>query len=219
MSRFKYLQNIRWVGDLSLQDADVLAKYGSNSEVVFEHGSGGSTMIFAQTSKQVFAYEHNPQWVSTVSERIKQLNFQNAIISSDLKGIVKQISEIDVAFIDGLVPARHKIARIIWSKLKNGGFMLFHDSREFDPRNKKHTQTSRYKNDLPALTYLITSEFRGEIENISFNVSASDGEKSNINVIQKNKQPFYVDWQEIEKRPSWCYGTDQNVLNKFYEQE
>lgn len=45
--------------------------------LVFEYGSGGSTLFFASRVKNVLSIDHNPQWFKIIKETIEQKNIKN----------------------------------------------------------------------------------------------------------------------------------------------
>lgn len=47
---------------------------------VFEYGSGGSTLFFAQRCKSVYAIEDNPKWHELVNTRVLQKGLRNVIV-------------------------------------------------------------------------------------------------------------------------------------------
>ena len=209
----KYIDGIRWVGDLSIHDADVLAQYGKKANKVFEHGAGGSTMILGQTSQQVLSLEEMPKWHAIVSERINNLGLTNVTIKQEVTDKdIDQYKKFDLLFIDGDASKRFFVIKRMWPFLSTGGYLLMHDTREFTPSKSRFR---REYFDIPGLPYEIASMFRSEIENISFNIASSEGIKSNITVITKAKQPFYENWQLKENRPAWSYGSDTSVKDKF----
>lgn len=81
----------RWYADkhsgestLSLQvpwmtyDAiDFLSKICTPEMVVFEWGSGGSTLFFARHCQHVTSVEHNQQWMSFLREKLQELSVNN----------------------------------------------------------------------------------------------------------------------------------------------
>lgn len=64
----KYLPGLRWVGSLSIQDADLLAYHGYNSDSVLEFGVGGSTLIFGQTSRRVVSVDTSGDYSSWMQD-------------------------------------------------------------------------------------------------------------------------------------------------------
>jgi hypothetical protein len=49
----------------------------TRDKVVFEFGSGGSTLFFAPRVKQIHSVEHDEPWFATVSEAIKNKGYSN----------------------------------------------------------------------------------------------------------------------------------------------
>ena len=63
---------------------------------VLEHGSGGSTLWFAQRVKRVLAVENDPDWVAALAPRLPK----NAKVISDV-GLTKIERNWDLVLIDG----------------------------------------------------------------------------------------------------------------------
>ena len=60
---------------------------------VFEYGSGGSTVFFAQRVKKVISVEHNPEWYQVVKETLNELKIFN--VEYNLKEPEKAEREAD----------------------------------------------------------------------------------------------------------------------------
>lgn len=214
----KHLNGIKWVGDLSLQDADLLAMYGRQATRVLEHGCGGSTMILAQTAPSVVSYENVPKWKDVVEQRLSNLNLHHKAIIIGQNSIepfynlVKDYT-FDLAFIDGEAKYRVSFIKKLWNTISDEGYVLFHDTRRDINVYKAARKT--YRTDLTAIEIL--KLFPHEVGEIVFNVRASDGVKSNITIIKKEKQPVYEDWQRQENKPKWAYGSDRSVVDGFWE--
>lgn len=215
----KHLNGIKWVGDLSLQDADLLAMYGRKATRVLEHGCGGSTMILAQTAPSVVSYENVPKWKDVTEQRLANLNlFNSTILAPDtLDSFYSMVKDytFNLAFVDGTARDRFAFAQKFWNNISDGGYVLFHDTRRDVSTNR--TNRKMYRTDLTAVEIL--KLFPHEVGEVVFNARASDGVKSNITVIRKEKQPVYTDWQELENKPKWAYGSDLTDLNLFWEYE
>lgn len=56
---------------------------------VFEYGSGGSTVFFAQRSKKVVSVEHSPEWYQVVQETLSELKISN------VEYILKEPEKVD----------------------------------------------------------------------------------------------------------------------------
>ena len=54
-----------------------LASFLNSEKVVFEYGSGHSTLYFAKRAKFVFSVEHSPEWYNKISDAITHLNLNN----------------------------------------------------------------------------------------------------------------------------------------------
>ncbi|TKJ38123.1 MAG: hypothetical protein CEE38_05025 [Planctomycetes bacterium B3_Pla] len=62
---------------LTYRAAKWLDSYLKPQMRVFEYGSGGSTVFFAQRVKQVVSVEHNPQWYQVVERTLYELEISN----------------------------------------------------------------------------------------------------------------------------------------------
>lgn len=56
---------------------DFLAKICRSDSMVFEWGSGGSTLFFASRCKSLISVEHDSEWSNLVKEKIEVRNFSN----------------------------------------------------------------------------------------------------------------------------------------------
>lgn len=66
-----------------------LKKEITPNSLVFEYGSGGSTLFFAKKAKQVISVEHDIVWFEKISSAIKQLSNVEVILSPPLKDDIK----------------------------------------------------------------------------------------------------------------------------------
>ena len=185
------LENLKWSGDLSLEDSDLLANYARRSKKILEFGSGGSTQIFSQLCKNVISVETSSSWVDIVKKRLYN-------ISPDLLVTFKNYSDtiyeaFDLIFVDGITEKRLEFSLKHWHCLNYGGKILFHDTRK--PQHKDILKSF--------IIYHIE-----EIDVINFNERASNNKESNITSIKKRKKLKYVNWQEVENKPIWSYGSD-----------
>lgn len=205
------LIGLKWVGSISLQDADILAMYGKRSEKVLDFGVGGSTLILAQTCKDVTAVETNPSWIDRVSARAQTVGCRENIKFFTMNGIFESppsFNTFDFVFIDGVPSERLPFARQAWKWLKVGGTMAFHDA-------------NRWAEGVGI------REFAGNMDyNISrcdFMPPASDGKRSNLALFVKsaNKPALPhepIDWAESEMlngRPKWSLGKTGDVVTMW----
>ena len=199
----KYLGKIKFIGDLSLEDADILSKYAKQSTNILEFGVGGSTQILAQCfPDKLVSVDNNQFWIDVTDKRIRSLenkvspefHFWNPddnstdpyLIFSEYKS-----NSFDMIFVDGFWHYRKTFARASWNLLKPGGVVIFHDTRrDFDFE----------------IAIDFAKEKFTEIKLIETNAEASNGKSSNMTVLHKKVAEPYVNWHETEGKPEWAYG-------------
>lgn len=123
---------------------DFLENYLQKEMRVFEFGSGGSTLFFAQRSKFVTAVEDNAHWCELVAQKIAACRIQNvdlryvpvtftteqAFESSDYLNAVRE-SKFDVIIVDGsewTLDVRPICFRAAEQQLAPGGVIVVDDS-------------------------------------------------------------------------------------------
>ena len=183
-NQYPSLSGIKFVGDLSLQDANILAKWSTYNDVL-EFGSGGSTQIFAQCAKSVVSVETNPTWVKKTEDNLRLIDGLCPVqfVPYDLFLYNQKFNFI---FVDGVLDKRLNFAIKSWSCLKVGGCMIFHDTRHFD--------------NFKEAAWLMQLMF-AEISNVYVNHN-----DSNMTIIVKREPIQYVNWNETENKPKWAYG-------------
>ena len=175
---------VKFVGDLSLQDASVLEHYAANATSILEFGVGGSTQIFAQVAKGTgFSFDTDRGWIERTNLELQKLNLKWKMIHEsewDRKGV------FDLIFNDGRDDWRRDLGLLGFSLLKEGGHLIYHDTRRVG--------------DVLNVTKLIETYFN-EIDEIHMNMW-----HSNMTVIRKKAAEPYVNWHAIEGKPEWMYG-------------
>lgn len=212
----EHIKGLKWVGDLSLQDADLLAMYGKQSDNVLEFGIGGSTLILSQACNSVVSVETESKWVELVEKRLEQVpgGHVEFLLFNEYKQFVEQNKlEFDMIFVDCHTSRRLEAVLGSWKYLKEGGRLLIHDTRKsfLNNLNDNHPYVVLF----PRLFENLYSEIR----QIDFCASASDDNRSNITVITKGKMPKYVSWQDVEDKPKWSYGSDMSVIDQMWKYE
>lgn len=186
----KYINELKFIGDLSLQDADVLAQYASTSNSILEFGCGGSTQIFSQICDNVISIETDQKWIDVTQERISRIQNAHPVIFKKYFELQKD-KKHDLIFVDGIDHLRKQFAIDTWTQLNIGGYMIFHDTRRFQDFQNAAWVAQLYFN---------------EIESILVNCKASDSNSSNMTVIRKKPLENYVNWNHSEGKPAWAYG-------------
>lgn len=186
---------MRWVGDLSIQDAKIIEKYAISGDIL-EFGAGGSTMIIAQSAdvKSLISVETDQYWIDITSRRMKAIEDKIEPIFLDYSE-VPVTGNFDMIFVDGVDHLRLDFARRTWNLLKPLGFMIFHDTRRFQD----------FKNAIS-----IAEEFFEEILSIDVNIEY-EGIPSNLTILQKKNSIQYVSWPDEENKPEWSYGIGEGL--------
>jgi spermidine synthase len=191
----EYLKNKQFVGDLSLQDADVLLKYASQSKSILEFGSGGSTQLLAQSgATSITSVETDDSWIKLTKQRLDQIP---NICPVEFIGYTTQFyNQFDLILVDGVDHLRREFAIETWKYLSVNGVMLFHDTRRFQDFQNAAWVAQLYFND---------------IDRIDINVKASNEVSSNITILHKKQHEPYVNWNYIEDKPMWAYGISDGI--------
>ncbi|CAB4145697.1 AdoMet_MTases domain containing protein [uncultured Caudovirales phage] len=183
------MSNIKFIGDLSIQDALILAEFAKKSDYILEFGSGGSTQIFAQClPKIVISVETSPKWIEITQKRLKMIDNISKVQFTTYDNY--PIQKYDLIFVDGVDELRRDFAIKTWELLTVDGFMIFHDTRRFA--------------DFQNATW-IAQLFHNEINRMDINIR-----NSNMTVIHKKIAQPYVNWNLSEDKPIWAYGAAPN---------
>lgn len=189
-----------YVGDLSVQDANLLCARCRSANSILEFGVGASTQIFAQVAPvfaEIVSVETNSSWVvrtkaildlMNLGRRIKFLTYdewQYAITSPT--GAGPALAHYDMIFDDGVDNLRADFAARSWPFLKVGGCLILHDTRR--------------RQDFLNVTNFSQQHYL-EISTIEVNAGSS-----NLTVMTKKLPEPYVDWNVVENRSPVMYGS------------
>lgn len=183
-------KEMRWVGDLSRQDAAILEMFAYQNSVL-EFGCGGSTLIFAQSGAiKVVSIETDKTWIDLTKERLEVLDETCPVLFVDYDEPWTGL--YDVVFVDGIDKHRRDFAIRSWQFLKPNGTMIFHDTRRFaDFQNAMWVAQLYYQE-----VWYIRVNFKN----------------SNMTLIQKRSRKLeYENWNETEGKPKWAYGIPDGV--------
>lgn len=191
----KNLVGIKFIGDLSLEDADILIKYGRRSKSILEFGVGGSTQILSQCRPDKFiTVDTDSNWIDLTKTRLNQIQDRSQCLFYRYEEYQDVVADqvFDMIFVDGIDHLRREFAINTWKNLAVGGVMLFHDTRrQIDFQNAAW----------------VAQLYFNEISLMEINTRAENGTSSNITVIHKKTNEPYVNWNNTEGKPDWSYGT------------
>jgi spermidine synthase len=194
MTSLTYLKNKKFIGDLSLQDADVISEYASKSKSILEFGVGGSTQLLAQSNADlIISVDTSTDWIELTKKRLNQIGNTSPVQIMDYT--TKFDTNFDLIFVDGVDNLRRQFAIETWQYLNTDGVMLFHDTRRLHD----------FQN-----TMSVAEQYFLEISKISVNVNASDGVSSNITILHKKQHAPYINWNWSEGKPLWAYALQYN---------
>jgi len=180
-----------FVGDLSVNDADILSKLSSGASRILEFGVGGSTQIFAQTAPEdasIISVDTDTGWISRTEENLVKLDACRRVKFLAYDKMLAEIEgrQFDLIFDDGRDDLRLEFARIAWDRLNVGGLLVFHDTRRIQDM---------------ANVLIVANEHYLEVDTIEVNVS-----NSNLTTIRKKVAEPYVNWNYVEGRAPWMWG-------------
>ena len=192
------LKNLKWIGDLSLQDADILVNYARNAKNILEFGCGGSTQLFIQVCSNVTSVETHSEWIEVVNKRICNINPLYKVNFKEYTVVFEDT--YDLIFVDGVIEKRLEFATEAWKYLNVDGVLIFHDTNKSWGKNLVKKFFTRYLN---------------EIDFVLLNTLASNGKQSNMSIFKKRIHSPFVNWQKVENKPLWSYGGDKTVLDAW----
>jgi precorrin-6B methylase 2 len=190
---------LKFIGDLSLEDADLLALYGKRAKRILEFGCGGSTQIFSQCNPdRLVSIETNQDWIEVTKRRVAKLGGTEP----DFRpyDFIPMTEQFDLIFVDGIDSLRRDFALGTWKMLAVGGSMIFHDTRRFQ--------------DFQNVAWVAQTYFN-EILTINVNSRARNNKSSNMTTILKKEHEPYVNWNYSEGKPLEAYG-DLSGNDEFF---
>lgn len=183
---YPHLEGVRFVGDLSLEDASILAEQARKRSNVLEFGSGGSTQIFAQCcSGLVLSVETDPSWIAKTQDNLSLLGLEQKVEFAPYDLYPKKLN-YDLVFVDGAPDLRLDFAKDAWEQLEVGGVMIFHDTRRFE--------------------YFRMAAWIAQLHFNAIDRIEVNHQNSNMTLIHKIEPRQYVNWNETEGKPAWAYG-------------
>jgi predicted O-methyltransferase YrrM len=135
------LQAVPWLAPKVIQHLENLIQ--PDWEVI-EHGSGGSTLWFAERCSSVTAFEHDPDWQAIVKRQAPEnVNVVSGSTATKLQTItVEMLTGFDLCLIDGEpVGDRAKWLKAAPTLVKPGGWVVLDNANrpEYEAE-RKHMQ-------------------------------------------------------------------------------
>jgi predicted O-methyltransferase YrrM len=187
---------IPYIGDLSANDALLLAKLAGKAKRILEFGAGASTQIFANYSlpgTELFSVETQEFWIARTEKNLERLEIRKPVRFIHWNLQENPLQEIegvfDLIFVDGVDALRGLFMLAAWEKLPIGGIIATHDTR-------RHADFVRVNHFL-AENWL-------EVESLQINV-----DDSNITVLKRGPLRQYVDWNAAESKLAWQHGVGE----------
>jgi tRNA A58 N-methylase Trm61 len=177
-----------YVGDLSVQDVNLLCTLSRSANSILEFGVGASTQILAQaapTFANITSVETDPEWISRTKAILDLIKSSHRIEFKTYdewrEGIDNKIpAQYDLIFNDGVDNLRADFAERSWPLLSIGGYLVFHDTRR--------------SHDFSNVLNFCQQHYL-EINDVKINANSS-----NLTLMTKKLPEPYVNWNAVENR-------------------
>lgn len=171
---------IDYIGDISKQDAEVLANFAVTSNKILEFGCGASTQVLGYyTEGSLISIDTERVWLEKTAAHLARLKIDVGrvrLLPYDWFMSQETDSKWDLVFDDGADHMRRQFALEIWPYIEPNGWLLMHDQRR--------------RPDWDTTAHII-SHYWTEIGTVHYNYL-----DSNITCIQKREKPaIWTNWQ------------------------
>jgi hypothetical protein len=173
---------MRYIGDLSRNDAALLHDLARRAQTILEFGAGASTQIIARAcdaNAVITTLETDAEWIEKTRTNLRRLNITKQVEFVPYKEWVRNPGS-------RIYKLRLEFALRAWPLLRVGGLLLLHDTR----RRKDFENVLRFV----SKAYL-------EVASVQFNASSS-----NLTLITKKTAEPWEDWNLAEGRERWEYA-------------
>jgi hypothetical protein len=197
----------KFVGDLSLQDAELLERYVARAKAVLEFGVGGSTQIIAQSipeGAKFASIDTDPSWMRSRGIASASSASRTAATFSRTTGGCggdERVAPVRYYLDDGVDHLRRQFALDSWVLLEPGGFMLFHDTRRFG--------------DFVNVAWVMQSSSKRSRRCIA--ISAWTGGAATSPLSRRSRARRISTGNHSENKPLWMYGGFGPVPDDFWK--
>lgn len=95
LSTKKIPADVPWI---TFESEEYIKSIINKNSIVFEWGSGGSTIYFSKKVKQIISIEHNKKWFDLVQKKLDEINLKNCDYTLIEPKIIDNTFEIDDIF-------------------------------------------------------------------------------------------------------------------------
>ena len=184
---------LRYIGDISREDAQLLSRYAAGARRMLEFGAGASTHVLAQSAPEgaeIVTVETDSRWIGRTRRNLQLLGVTREVKFVPYRGFWRALrGPFDFIFDDGIDRRRGEFSEHAWPLLAVGGALLLHAARRAADARVALRQVER--------VFL-------EVASVHLNA-----EGSNITVVRKQAPLTYVDWNVVERRARWEYGHEE----------
>jgi hypothetical protein len=142
---------------------DFLNQLDLSEKIVFEFGSGFSTLYWSKKAAKVVSLEHDVLWFNKISHNLPQ-NVKYSLETDKERYVSRVLDEedfFDVIVVDGI--ERFKSAQNSLQKLKSNGFVIL-DNADWYPRTARYLRTQG----LTQIDFIGFSPINAYVLNTSF---------------------------------------------------
>lgn len=123
-----------YLPELAPAAIDRIGQFLSGGAIVFEFGSGASTVWYAQNAGRVIYAEHDPGWDYEVRRALKEAKLTRSVRGilvdneADMPGTIEPLGMFDLISVDCLDSQRVAAVRAAIPHLSPGGLFILDDS-------------------------------------------------------------------------------------------
>src|SRR5438270_8420588 len=119
---------LRYIGDISREDAQLLSRYAAGARRMLEFGAGASTQVLAQSAPEgaeIVTVETDSGWIGRTRRNLQLLGVTREVKFVPYRGFWRALrGPFDFIFDDGIDRRRREFAEHAWPLLAVGGARL-----------------------------------------------------------------------------------------------